>query len=139
MIRTKQIRKWKIPHTALETRTLCFSSCKNRRLKTKLERKKKWGHFLYRLFCLKGFFWRFVLSQCILYWTKFQTIPTFTYQKPLLHTLLLLVSKIVECFQCILTFMPLSAWINQYCWRKYVFQKCFRSQLHRYILTNTML
>ena len=32
----------------------------------------------------------------------FRNIHTFTYQKTLLHTLLLLVSKIVESFQCIL-------------------------------------
>ena len=52
--------------------------------------KKKRGHFLYRLFCLKDFLKIFVLSQCIMYWIHFQNIHTFTYQKTLLHTLLLL-------------------------------------------------
>ena len=39
---------------------------------------------------------------CIVYWINFQNIYTFTYQKTLLHTLLLLVFKIVESLQCIL-------------------------------------
>ena len=43
-----------------------------------------------------------VLSQCIMYWIHFQNIHTFTYQKALLHTLLLLVFKIVESLHCIL-------------------------------------
>ena len=37
-----------------------------------------------------------VLSQCIVNLLRFQNIDTFTYQKALLHTLLLLVFKIVE-------------------------------------------
>ena len=46
-MKTKANRKWKIPHTPLEKRTLCFSSYKNRKLKVKLwwdrahERKKR--------------------------------------------------------------------------------------------------
>ena len=45
--KTKRSRKWKIPRTVLERRTLCLSSCKNRKLKVKLwwvracERKKR--------------------------------------------------------------------------------------------------
>ena len=39
-----------------------------------------------------------VLTQCIVYWIHFQNIQTFTSQKTLLHTLLLLVFKIVEEF-----------------------------------------
>ena len=55
--KNESYRKWKIPHTILERRTLRFSSYKNRKLKVKLwwvrapERKK--GHFLYYLFCPK--------------------------------------------------------------------------------------
>ena len=43
-----------------------------------------------------------VISHCIVYWLNFQNIHTFTYQKTLLHTLLLLVCKIVKSLQCIL-------------------------------------
>ena len=42
-----------------------------------------------------------VLSQCIMHWIYFQNIHTFTYQKALLHTLWLLVFKIVTSLQCI--------------------------------------
>ena len=58
-------------------------------------RKKKEGIFLYLLFCPKEI-------QCIVYLIHFQNINTFTYQKTFLHTLLLLVCKIVESLQCIL-------------------------------------
>ena len=53
----------------------------------------------YRLFCPKGIC---IVYQSIVYWTHFQNIHTSTYQETLLHTLLLLVSKIVESRQCIL-------------------------------------
>ena len=43
-----------------------------------------------------------VLSQCMVYWIHFQDIHTLTYLKTLLHTLLLLVFKIVERLQYIL-------------------------------------
>ena len=53
---------------------MCFSSCKNRKLKAKLwwvgARERKRGHFLYRLFCLKEDFLRFVFYhnvKCIEY------------------------------------------------------------------------
>ena len=57
-------RKWKIPHTVLERRTLCFSSYKNPKMKLELwwvgarERIKR--HFLYHLFCPKKIFLTFV-------------------------------------------------------------------------------
>ena len=54
------------------------------------------------LFCPKEFFKHLCSTQCIVYWINFQNICTFTYQKLLLHTLLLLVLKIVESLQCIL-------------------------------------
>ena len=100
----------KIPYTVLERRTLCFTSYKNRKLKAKLwwdgacERKQR--IFFVPLTLSNGnLIWqRFVfLPQCILYWMHFQNIHTFTYQKTLLHTLLLLlIFKMVESIQCIL-------------------------------------
>ena len=98
--------KWKIPHTVLERCTLCFSSYKNRKLKVKLwwvgGRKRKEGIFCTVYFVRRNFFKICVLSHCKVYWIHFQNIHIFTYQKTLLHTLLLLVSKIVESLQCIL-------------------------------------
>ena len=62
--------------------------------------KRKKRESLYLLFCLKGFFLKFVLlSQCIVYWIHFLNLHTFTCQKTLLHTLLLLVSKTTESLQ----------------------------------------
>ena len=49
-----------------------------------------------------NFFNIYVISQCIVYWVYFQNTYPFTYQKPFLHTLLLLVFKIVKSLQCIL-------------------------------------
>ena len=107
LIKTKRNRKWKILDTVLEKQTLCFSSCKNHKLKVKLlwagAREKERTYFLYRLFFLKEFFFKIcVLSQCILYWIHFQNIHTITHQKTLLYTLLLLAFKIIEGLQCIL-------------------------------------
>ena len=42
------------------------------------------------------------MAQCIAYWINFLNIYSFTYQKTLLRTLLLLFLKIVESLQCIL-------------------------------------
>ena len=42
------------------------------------------------------------MYQYIVYWIHFQNIHNSTYQKTLLHTLLLLVFKIIESLQCIL-------------------------------------
>ena len=97
----KRNQKWKIPHTVLERRTLCFSSNKNRKLKVKLwwvgarERKKK--TFFVPLILSEGYFFNvFISSQCIVYWINFQNIHTFKYKKILLYTLLLLVFKVVK-------------------------------------------
>ena len=103
----KRNLKWKITHTVLERQTLCFSSYKNHKLKVKLwlngARKRKKGHFFVPFILPKGYFFNIcVLSQWIVYWIQFQIIFTFTYQKTLLHTLLLLVFKIIKSFQCIL-------------------------------------
>ena len=56
-------------------------------------------HFLYRLFCPKEIFFNIcILSQCIVYWTHFQIIHTFTYRKTLLHTLFCLFLKSSKAF-----------------------------------------
>ena len=99
--------KWKIPHTVLERRTLCFSSYKNRKLKVKLwwvgaRERKKMAFFVPFILSERKLFKIRVLSQYIVYWIHFQNIRTFTYLKTLLHKLLLLVFKIVESIQCIL-------------------------------------
>ena len=65
--------------------------------------KEKREHFFTPFILSKGIFVKiYVLSQCVVYWIHFPNIHTFTYQKTLLHTLLLLVFKIVESLQCIL-------------------------------------
>ena len=100
LIKTKWSRKWKITQY-LERWILCFSSYKNNKLNVNLwwvgawERKKE-GLFLPFILSQGNFFNIVVLSQCIVYWIYFQNIHTFTYQKALLHTLLLLVFKIVK-------------------------------------------
>ena len=50
----------------------------------------------------RNFFNFCVLPHCIVFWIHFQNIHTFTYQKTILHRLLLLVFEIIECLQCIL-------------------------------------
>ena len=98
--------KWKVSHTVLERRNLCFSSHKNCQWKVKpwwvgaRERKKR-AFFVPFVLSEGNLFKIRVLSQCIMYWIHFQNIHTFTYQKTLLHTLLLLVSKIIKSLQCI--------------------------------------
>ena len=82
----------------LERHTLYFSSYRNRKLKVKLwwvlTRERKGRAFFVPFILSKGNF-IFVLSQCIVNWIHFQNIHTFTYQKTLFHTLLVLVFKIV--------------------------------------------
>ena len=58
------------------------------------KRKKK--NFVTFILSDGNFFNICVLSQGIVYWINFQKIHDFAYQKTLLHTLLLLVFKIVE-------------------------------------------
>ena len=105
LIKTERNQKWKTPHTVLQRRTLCFGSYNNRKLKVKLwwvgvpERKER-TFFVPFLLSEKNFFKICVLSQFIESWMQFQNIHTFIYQKILLHTLLLLVFKIVEYLQC---------------------------------------
>ena len=68
---------------------------------------EKRGDFLYCLFFPKGVFLTFVFYLNV-YWIHFQNIHTLTYQKTLLHTLLLLVFKIVESLQYIFNKLPMS-------------------------------
>ena len=86
---------------------MCFNSYKNHKLKVKLgwvgarERKKR--TFFVPFILSEGNFLKICISsQWIVYWMQFQNIHTFTIQKTLLHTLLLLVFKIVESLQCTL-------------------------------------
>ena len=118
-IKMKRNWEWKIPHTIFERETLCFSSYNNRQLQLKLFAKEKRGPSLYHLFCPKElFFYICVLSQCMVYWILFQNVHTFTYQKILLHTPLLLVFTFVKSLQCILNpknsqvICPWSLWIS---------------------------
>ena len=123
-IKTKRNWEWKIPHTIFERGTLCFSSYNNRQLQLKLFAKEKRGPSLYHLFCPKELFFYICvsfflfISQCMVYWILFQNVHTFTYQKILLHTPLLLVFKFVKSLQCILNpknsqvICPWSLWIS---------------------------
>ena len=93
---------------------LAIYSYKNCKLKVKLwwigarKRKKRTFFVTFVLSEVNFVFYDFlffkicVLCQCIVYWIHLQNMHTFTYQKTLLHTLLLLVFKIVERLQCIL-------------------------------------
>ena len=102
-MKTKQNQNWKIPYTFLDRRTLCCSSCKNRILKVKLwlvgarERKKK-AFFVPFILSEGSFFNICVLSQCIVYWIRFQNIHTFIYQKTLFHTLFCLFLRSWKAF-----------------------------------------
>ena len=84
--KTKQNWKWKIPNTFLERQTLCFSSYQNHKLKVELwwvgvcERTTR-AFFVPFILSEQNFFKICVLSQCIVYWIRFQNIHTFTYQK----------------------------------------------------------
>ena len=103
-MKTKWNRKWKTPHTVLERRTLCLSSYKNRKLKVNSwwvgARERKKGAFFAPLILSEGNFVSIcVLSQCII--NIFENTHTLTYEKTLLHTLLLLAFKTVESLQYI--------------------------------------
>ena len=93
-----------ITHSFRDT-NLAFSSYKNHKLKVKLwwvRARKKKAFFVSFILSEGKFFTIYVLSQCVVYWINFQNIHSFTYQKILFHTLLLLVFKIVKNLQCIL-------------------------------------
>ena len=86
-------------HTLLQRSALSFSSYKNCKLKVKLwwvgAAKKKSAVFVMFVLSEEIFLKICVSSQCMVYWIHFQNIYTFTYEETLLHTLLLLVFKIV--------------------------------------------
>ena len=66
--------------------------------------KEERGHFLYRLFCPKGFFFKICF---MLMYSALNTLSEYIYfyiTKTLLHTLLLLILKIVERLQSSLKF-----------------------------------
>ena len=79
LIKTKRNWKLKIPHTVLERPTLCFNSCKNRKLKVKLwwvgAREEVFSTFY---FARMSFFKHLCLNK---------NKHTFTYQNTLLCTL----------------------------------------------------
>ena len=125
LIKTKRNRKWKIPQTVLESRNLCFSSYKSRKLTVTLwwvgvcERKKR-AFFVPFILSEGNFFKICLLSQCIVYWIHFQNIHTFTYQKTLLHTLLSFISKIVESLQCILKIYGIKSCLDVDSWYRFI-------------------
>ena len=103
MIKTKRNQKWKIPHTLLETRNMCFSSYKNHELKVKLlwvgARERKNTAFFVSFILSEGNFSNiYVLSQRIVYWINFQNIYTFKYQRILLRTLFCMILKSSKVF-----------------------------------------
>ena len=65
--------------------------------------KEQRGHFLYRLSCPKGIFLIFIFMSMFSVLNTLSEYIYFAYQKTLIHTLLLLIFKIVESLQCILT------------------------------------
>ena len=105
---------------------MCFSSCKNCKLKVKLwwvgacERKRV--HILMFILSEGNFFNMCILSQCIVYWIHFQNTHTSTYQKHYFRHFLL-VFKIVESLQCTLKWI-LSAYCALSCCK---FEKTFRA------------
>ena len=64
--------------------------------------KKKKGIFVPIILPEGNFFKNYVLTKCVVYWIHLQNMHTFTYKKKSLHTLLLLVAKIIKNFQCML-------------------------------------
>ena len=73
----KLYQNWKIPHSNLEKRTLCFSSYKNLKLKVKLwmnwsSQKKKRVFFAPLILPEGNIFIICFLTQCIAYWIHFQ-------------------------------------------------------------------
>ena len=105
LIRMRHNQNGKFLITSREMNLMCFSSYKSRelvkvwRVKKKVRvgaRERKKSPFLVKFILSEGHFVKIcVLSQYIVYWINFHNIHTFTYQKALLHTLLLLVFKMV--------------------------------------------
>ena len=93
------------PIHSLKETNVRFVSYKDRKFKVKLwqvwscETKNR-AFFVPFILSEKNFLNICVLSQSIVHWIHFQNIHTFTYQKTLLYTFLLLVFKVLEIFQC---------------------------------------
>ena len=111
-------------HSFRET-NLCFSSCKNRKLKVK-RKKKKEGIFCTVYFVWRKFFNICVLSECIVYWIHiqihFQNIHTFTYQKTLLHTLFCWLVQSSKAFSVSLILISFNFASNKYDRRHNIFR-----------------
>ena len=101
-------------------------------------RKKKDWSFCTVYFVKGNFFNICVLSECIVYWIHFQNIHTFTYQKTLLHILLLLVSKIVESGRCIPKWDGLHKCSSLF-YFQYSFIRLFRSYIRLYMRLDQVL
>ena len=100
-------------------------------------RTKQECNFCNVYFARTNFFFNiWVLSQCIMQWI------TFTYQKTLLHTLLLLVFKIAKNLQCILkkpnrfllkpSWLPNEVLLVKSIWWKYNIISILRKNTHPY-------
>ena len=133
----KRSGKWIIQHTVSGIWTMCFSSYKNCKLKVKLcwvgVRKRKRRAFFVTFVLSEGNSFNIcVLTQSAVYWMNVWNIYTFTYQKTLLHTLLLLVFKIIESLQCILKLQKLTISKCSLFWntseRLWRLQKCFSTK-----------
>ena len=98
-MKTKRNRKWKILQAVLERQTLCFSSFNNCKLWCVGTRKRKKREFFVPFIFPKGSFFNIcVLSQRIVYWTHYQNIHLFKYQRALLFTLYTLFLKSLRAF-----------------------------------------
>ena len=101
-LKTKRNRKWKIPQTLLERRTLCFSWYKNRELKVKLwlvgARERKEECIFCNDYYLRGDFFKHFFFYLNVYsvLNKF-SIYIFLY---ISKNITLYTSKIVESFHC---------------------------------------
>ena len=103
-MKTRQNRKWKIPHAVLERWTMCFSSYKNWKVKSNIvmnwsSRKKKECIFCNSYFVRRKFnIW--VSSQCIVYWINFRILSPI--KKHYLIHFCCLFLKLSQAFSCTL-------------------------------------
>ena len=81
LIKTKRNRKWKILHTVLERQALCFSWCKNWKLKVKLwwvgARERKKEDIFCTAYCPKEIF--FTHMRFISRYSVLNTLSEYTY------------------------------------------------------------
>ena len=102
LMKAKRNRKWKIRHSVLEARTLCFSSYKNSELRVKLRWvgtcEKKESIFSNVYYVWKTFFNISVLSWCIGHWTNFQNVYVYVSKNIILQTFFYLFLKSSKTF-----------------------------------------